>query len=305
MATGKTGLQQRVGYFNTQNGVYLQQKDGVLSFVIRSYTSGAVVETVVQQSNWNGDKLNGTGSSGITIDVTKTQILYIDLEWLGVGAVRCGLVLNGNYVLCHTFYNANNQSYVYMTTAVLPVRYEITNTAVTSGASTLQQICSTVISEGGYEQTSQEYYARNTTAITVGTTFQPLVSIRLNSSKLGAVVIPARIAFLPIGTGNYEIALIKNGVLTGASWVTGTFSNVDYDISSTAMTYTAANIAQIDYATSSNQAQSSIIAPTGYNFELQIGTSLAGVSDVWTLAARTLAATNTCIGSLAFWDLTL
>ena len=310
MAAGKTNLRQRIGFFGADNGIYFQQNDTTLSFVIRTYTGGSVDDSrSVSQSSWNGDKLNGTGPSGYTLDVTKTQILWMDIEWLGVGSVRCGFVIDGKLITAHTFHNANSQSNVYMQTAILPLRYEITNTGTTASSSTMQQICSTVISEGGYEQVSQPYVARvtSTSGVTVGTSFVPLVSIRLNSSYLGAVVIPAGVLFLPIGTGNYEVALIKNATLTGATWAAGALSGgqVDVDLAATALTNTDDNIVQIDYATASRQAKTSIIAPTGYNFALQLGVSLAGVSDTYTLAARTYSGTNACTGSLSFWNLTV
>ena len=120
-------------------------------------------------------------------------------------------------------------------------------------------------------------------------------------------MLPAGVLFLPIGSGNYEVALIKNATLTGATWAAGALSGgqVDVDLAATALTNTADNIVQIDYATASNQAQTSIIAPTGYNFALQLGVSLAGVSDTYTLAARTYSGTNACTGSLSFWNLTV
>jgi hypothetical protein len=123
MNTAKTGLRQRVGYFGTQNGVFIQQADSTVSFVLRSYISGSVSDArTVNQADWNGDKLDGTGASGYTLDLTKAQILWMDFEWLGVGSVRCGFIIDGNYIVCHTFENANDITSVYMTTAILPVR---------------------------------------------------------------------------------------------------------------------------------------------------------------------------------------
>lgn len=319
MNTAKTNLVQRIGYFGLQNGVFLSQGIGgtesTLAFTIRTFTGGTVDDTrIVTQNNWNGDKLDGTGASGVTLDVTKTQILWFDFEWLGVGNVRCGFIINGQYVTCHTFQNANTQTLVYMQTAILPLRYEITNTGVTSGASTLQMICSTVICEGGYEQTSQPYIARTggTTGTTVGTAFVPIVSIRVNSSYYGAVVIPSNYEFLPIGTGNYEIALIKNATLTGATWASTLASGqVDLDTAATALTTTADNIVKSSFSTATNQGSISVSAVTGYNFDLQLGytASLSGsgfsASDTYTLAARTYTGTNACTGSLSFWNLTV
>jgi hypothetical protein len=313
MAAAQTNLTQRVGLFDTNNGVYLESAGSTVSFVIRTYTSGAVSNSnSAAQSTWNVDKLDGTGASGITLDLTKTQILFINLEWLGVGIVKCGFVINGIFYTAHQFNNANVQTVVYMQTAILPLRHEIFTTGTTASAATFQQICSTVISEGGYEQASQQYIARNPSPVTLtaATSFYPIVSIRLNSSYFGAVVIPAGFTFLPIGTANYEIILVKNATLTGATWAAGAVSGgqVDVDIAAagTAITPTVDSIAQTAYATATNQAQSSAIVPTGYNFDLQLGVSLAGVSDTYTLAARALAgASNTCIGSLTFYNLTL
>jgi hypothetical protein len=115
-SSSSVNLTQRVGYFNEQNGVFFQRVDGVYSFVLRSYISGAVSDArTVNQSSWNGDKLDGTGASGLTLDPSKAQILWMDFEWLGVGSVRCGFVINGQYVVCHTFTNANEITSVYMT----------------------------------------------------------------------------------------------------------------------------------------------------------------------------------------------
>ncbi len=307
MNTAKTGLRQRIGYFGTNNGIYLEQDGSTVSFVIRTYTGGSVDNSrSVPQASWNGDKMNGTGASGVTLDLTKTQILFFDFEWLGVGNVRCGFVINGQFVVCHTFQNSNFQTVVYMQTAILPLRYEITNTATTASSSTMQQICSTVISEGGYEQISQPYIARPTTSITVGTSFAPLVSIRLNASYLGAIVIPTSSTFLPIGTGNYEVALIKNATLTGATWSTSqSGGQVDIDIGATALTNTADNIVQSLYATATNQGSAVLNPSNAFNWDLQLGVSLAGVSDTYTLAARTLTGTNACLGALTYYDLTV
>ena len=148
MNTPTAGLRQRVGYFGAQNGVYFEV-DGVnINLVIRKYTSGSVDDTSekIPRSQWNGDKMDGQGGqsniSGVTLDVTKSHIFWCDVEWLGVGSVRCGFVINGQFIVCHIFHHANILDKVYMTTASLPVRYELTSTGA---AGTMRAICSTVI----------------------------------------------------------------------------------------------------------------------------------------------------------------
>lgn len=324
MASARTNLRQRIGLFGAQNGVYLEQGPNGVTFVIRTFTSGTVSDSrYVTQANWNGDKLDGTGPSGITLDLTKTQILWFDIEWLGVGNVRCGFIINGQYIVCHTFQNAN-QSFattVYMQTATLPLRFEIATTGATSSAASLQMICATVISEGGYEQVSAPYIARASgngvsIANNTGLTFTPLVSIRVNSSYYGAVIIPSIVNFAATHSGTYEIVLVRNATLTGATFAAGAVGGgmVDVDTAATAMTVTADNIHQTDYVVATSQGSVPIIAPFGYNFDLQLGyvASLSGngfaSSDVMTLGARGLnipSSNGAGIGSVAFYNLSL
>jgi hypothetical protein len=300
-------LTQRVGYYNDQNGVFFQRVDGTYSFVLRSYVTGSVSDArTVTQSEWNGDKLDGNGASGYTLDPSKAQILWMDFEWLGVGSVRCGFIINGEYITCHTFNNANEITNVYMTTAILPVRYEIVTT-VSAVAASMKAICCSVISEGGFEQTSVDHVARRTSVLaSIGNTFLPLVSIRLASSRLGSVVLPNRVQVLPTTSQNYEVVLVKNPTLTGASWTAvPTDSNVEYDVSATATT--GGSIVQTDYTTASvSGGTPGLSAATGYNFDLQLGASIAGVSDIYTVAIRTVsgATTGDAVGSLSFYDLT-
>ena len=310
-SSNSTNLTQRVGYFNTDNGVFFQKVDGVNSFVLRSNTSGTPSDArTVNQADWNGDPLDGTGASGFTLDLTKPQILWMDFEWLGVGSVRCGFIIDGQYIVCNTFNTANSYgTTVYMTTAILPVRYEITSTSAV--AATLTQICCSVVSEGGFEQTSIDHVARRTsifTNIDTASTFYPIVSIRLASGRTGAVVLPNRVQFLPTTAQNYEVALLKNPTLTGATWAATvpSDSNVEYDVAATAIS-SVGTIAQVDYVTSTGSAGvSETSSPTGYNWDLQLGASLSSVSDIYTLAVRTVsgATKGDGVGSISFYDLT-
>jgi hypothetical protein len=311
MNTPTANIRQRVGYFNTQNGVFFEANGTALSMVLRSDslpTPGTPSDIrSIPQSQWNGDKLDGTGPSGIVLDPSKTQIFWCDFEWLGVGSVRTGFVINGQYVICHTFNNANEIGSVYMTTAILPVRYEIKNLSNATTAS-MKQICSTVMSEGGYEQYSPSHLARRTTKLSnIQLTFKPIVSIRLASTSLGAVVVPGRMQVLPIASQSYEIGLFFNSTLTGASWAAvDTDANVQFDTSATAMT--GGTLVQTDYVTASGSGgQQPLVDPSGYNWALQLGVSLAGASDVLTLAIRTVDSATPageCYGTIAFWDLT-
>jgi hypothetical protein len=159
------------------------------------------------------------------------------------------------------------------------------------------------MSEGGYSQVAAEKIARRTTALTsIGSTFLPLVSIRLASDSLGAVVIPHQMRVLPTSSGDYEVALIKNGTLTSASYDTTTFSHVDFDVAATAIS--GGTIVQNAYMTATNQGTVSPETEFGYNFDLQLGATIGGTSDVYTVVVRELGGSGDAIGSLSFYDLT-
>ena len=189
---------KRTGYFDDRDGIFLEQvglstSDGInagigtYNWVIRTFTSGIATETRIPQSQWNKDKCDGTGASGFNADFTKTQLAFIDFQWLGVGRVRCGFAHDGKLITAHEFLHSNNAPKVYISNPNLPVRCEVRNTAVGVGAS-FDQICSTVASEGGYVESGVDFaYTMETTRSvpTPGGTELPLVAIRLKNNFQG------------------------------------------------------------------------------------------------------------------------
>lgn len=300
--TAKTNLRQRIGYFGTNNGIFLEQDGTTINLVKRSYVTGSVVDTKVAKASWSNDVLDGTGKSRKTLDLTKSQIFFIDIEWLGVGSVRCGFIIDGKPIICHTFHNANVASSVYMTTPNLPLRMEIENTGVTASSSSMKAICASVMTEGGYERKVEPSTVRMTASTSVGTSFEPLMTIRLASDRLDAIILPNKYAIQPLSNATYEIALIKNTVLTGSSYDTTTFSNFDFDITATALT--GGTILRSDYLGSSNQASPQLDVNGSYNWALQLGRTLAGVSDKLTVAARVTSGTGDVVGTFEIYDLT-
>ena len=231
-------LRQRVGYFTRDNGVYLEVDDLEAYFVLRSNITSTVVNTRVPQTDWTVDKLDGTGPSGITLDLTKSQILWMDIEWLGVGSVRCGFVINGQFIVCHIFHHANYITGTYMTTASLSCRYELTNTGNTLFTSTMKQICSTVISEGGYQQVG---LTRSVSTPIIGTNLtnginNPIVSIRLRPYRTEAVVIPTEINLYGLQATAFNFKLIRGASVSGGTWsITDSESSVEYNLTATSL----------------------------------------------------------------------
>ena len=241
MSPPKANLRQRVGYFGNNNGIYLEANGTNIAFVERSYSNGSVVETRAEQANWNIDTLLGNVASSpskATLDMSKAQIVFHDIEWLGLGTVRCGFVIDGKLIHCHSFHHANYITSTYMTTASLPARYEITNTGTTANSSSMKQVCSSVISEGGYElRGSQQAIGTPITAarsLATAGTFYPIVSLRLKATSLDAVVILTALSCIADTASNFNWQVRASTTTTGGTWVSaGADSAVEYNITGT------------------------------------------------------------------------
>jgi hypothetical protein len=275
-ATPKTNLRQRIGYFGADNGMYFEINGTTPYFVERSLSTGT--STSVAQTDWNIDKLDGTGVSGITLDITKAQILWMDIEWLGLGTVRMGFVIDGQFIHCHSFHHANLIQSTYITTASLPLRYEIANTGITTSPSTLKQVCSSVISEGGYELRGLQQAVNTpiTAPVDLPTpagTYYPVISIRLKSSpnRLDAIVILTALSIMGTGNGpQYNWQLRASATTGGTNWVSaGADSAVEYKIGGG--TVSGGRILASGFFTSANQSSSSvdILKEALFKFQLE------------------------------------
>jgi hypothetical protein len=239
---------KRTGYFDDNNGIFFEQApDGTLSFVIRSYVTGIASERRVPQSQWNKDTLDGNGPSRFNLDITKTQLFMTDFEWLGVGRVRCGFAIDGYNILAHEFYNANHLPTVYMSNPNLPVRCEVRNAGTQVGAGgSFIQICSTVMSEGGYVEAGREFsHTTNLRAVSIGSTL-PVIAIRLKNSFKGytnrATVKLEDVSVFSNGSNvKYEVVKLRSsvGINSTGTWVSeNTESVVEFNESATGISTT-------------------------------------------------------------------
>lgn len=268
----KENLRIRYGYFDTNNGIYLQRDGNEVSFIIRSSPNGVPIESEkVTQANWNIDPLNGNGISTLTLNLEAVQILFIDIQWLGVGIVRVGFVIDGQLVPVHQFNHSNIIGNVttYMGTACLPVRAEIENTGITASASTLKIICTSVISEGGFEVRGRPYCVGHTIAApyilaTPGVTY-PIVSIRLKATRFGGIVIPSDFSFAVQAASNFRYFVRVGCITTGGTWVsTGAESYVEYNLTPTGFAAGGdGRLVEEGYVFASNQSS---VSPSLTNF---------------------------------------
>jgi hypothetical protein len=306
MNTLTANLKQKIGMFDANNGIFFYADGTTLKIVRRTYTSGSPVDTEKSQSEWNGDKLNGTGPSGYTLHPDKATILFMDFEWLGMGAVRIGFVIDGKFIVAHTFKNANDLTTVYMQTANLPIRYEIETAAtLAAGTYTLQQVCSTTMIEGGYApQGRQQMIGTASLAgvnLTSAGTFYNLATIRLKSSRPYAVVVSQGFDASAVSNSDFEIQLRLNATPSTSFSYTSYSDNVEYDLTGTT-TITGGTI--IGKAYLSGKASNSIQFGDGFNFDYQLGQTISGTSDTLTLCAKGASANDDVLGNLKWIDLT-
>ena len=294
LGVSSIGITKRLGLFDSQNGLFFEQSITGLKVGVRSFTSGVAVNTTINQSDWNIDKLNGAGKSRITLDVTKTQIYFFDFEWLGVGTIRYGVFINGKPIYCHAIHNANIQTVVYMSTPNLPLRTEIINDG-TGGVANITDICSTVITEGGREETGVVRGLNRTTNTLItnnDTSIYPLIGIRLKSTHLGAYLELIDYALVCTSAAEYAWYMILNPTEAGVSptWNSLSNSSVEYTYPSNTTSLTGGTI--LATGLGSDTATTRSVVNSLSKSDLTLGSTIAGVADRFYFGVQRLTGTT-------------
>ena len=296
---GGSGIISRMGLFDDDNGLFLECDAGIINLVRRTSTGGSVSNDTIPQSSWNLDKMDGNGASKITLDFTKTQILVIDFEWLGVGRVRFGFNVGGITYYVHQLSATNNLTTVYMSTPNLPVRYQIINDG--SGvASTINCICSAVISEGGKEEIATNLYVSTGTTAITGTKNQnnAILGIKLKSAYKGCTIDIIDSSILMASSDIYEWTIVLNPTVAG----TFTYSDVTNSALQKAIGNGTTNIASggTVIAGGFGSSKSEIVGDQFKNL-LKLGSSIGGTMDSLVLCIYPLGANNVnCYGSINY-----
>ena len=269
MGAKATGINRRIGYFDDANGIYFGVNHESLYCAIRSSVSGTPVDTLYHQNDWNVDRLDGTGISGVNLDTSKPQIYWFDFEWLGVGRIRWGIFIDGVPVLMHEQSFANNPTAtaVYMSTPNLPMSVEIENDG-TGGAASVEQICSSVMSEGGQRIPGvARSVSRGISPITITAgALVPVVSLRARELFQFTNINILSLSLICLANQASHWQLILNPVLNGvdaANWIDVPSSTAQYDISRTTAN-TVASGTVIDEGYISTQSRQISASPTSF-----------------------------------------
>lgn len=310
----------RIGYFDNvvpltnplivRNGLYFQHSDGFCSVNVKNNTT-----TTINQSDWNIDKLNGTGLSGLSLDFRKAQLFVIDMEWLGVGRVRFGFYAYGKIQYCHQVTNINILTSPYTNSINLPICYSIHNSTVGGGTSNnFKQICSTVISEGGYTPLGRPFsIGTGTVSISVSGTEEPILFLRgnvANPNYYHQNIIPTEISMICVDSNNgiyYRLEYFLAGTYTGTQ---PTWSNVNSNYSvaqyagNLATGYNNTNAITIDqgyfFGKGSNtfSSQNDIFS----NQILQLTSNIINQSDMIVLTATQVVGSNGNVYATIKWQ---
>jgi len=299
----KTNVRQRIGNFDARNGIFLEH-DGTTAYIVkRSYSTGVLEETKIAQTNWSEDKFDGTGLSRTILDLTKSQILWINIEWLGVGSVKVGFVIDGKFFTAHVFHHANSTTSTYMGTATLPIRYEIENTGTVASATSLRHICNTVISEGGH---TPRVSTRSASTSLTGTnlsnvTFTPVIAIRLKSDRIGGVVVPAAVDLYGLQNTPFIYKVLNDVTITDGSWVSSSAeSHVEYNTTMTGYTGTGREYMQGVFTGGTGSTPLRVMFKD-FNSSYQLKTRINGTNEIFLIVVQATTNNDDAIASL-LWE---
>ena len=236
----QVGIRRRFGLFDDNNGVYFEDNGGTYSYVIRSSVTGITTETRVYRDDWNGDKFDGNGYSGVTADPTKQQMISINYEWYGAGIIQFAWLMKNETVASHTFENSNTNPGVWCSTPFLPIRLEVENITGVAGTHYLYQGSNSLIQEGEPEKLGTLLSISNPitgTEMASANTFYPIISIRLKSNNLTGVMLLRSLQAATNDNTNVYWQLIQNTTLTGGTWLDHPDPNsfMQYNITGTAV----------------------------------------------------------------------
>ncbi len=312
----------RLGYFDSEfttsasyptvnNGIYFEYSNGSISLNVKNDSV-----TSISQSSWNIDKMNGTGTSGLNLDFTKTQLFVIDMEWLGVGRVRFGFYAYGRIHYCHQITNINILTSPYTNNINLPISYSLHTTSISAGSGTIRQICSTIISEGGYNPTGKPFTVSNSqegvdSPVTVPTSETPLLAIRGGGvNYYHQNIIPTGISIIDTATNNnllYRLRLYQDGTFGGSiTWssVDSNYSVVQYAKSAAITGFTSTNSKLLDqgYFYGRGTIAFNGLGDVFNNLILQLTSNIDNISDILILTCEKIGQNSTEVYSTISWQ---
>lgn len=289
MAAGAANLTQRIGYFDATDGIDLRMVGTALSFAIVD-SFGAATDAVAQAA-WNIDRFDGAGPSRMTLDTSKGFILAIDMQYLGVGRVRCGFFCaDGCLRWAHEFRHVGTALAPYMRTANLRPAWSISaGVGYADGARSMYAICVGAVREGAHEEPGRSISVDRGQSVPYAATanLDAILAVRLKSAYAAtATARPVECSVTSTASNVIRYTMVKMRAadvpvaITGGVWTScGEWSALEYSVVTATITPTVRDVVYdsghvVATATSKGTVSREVARAA------PIGTSAAGASDI-------------------------
>jgi hypothetical protein len=296
----QSGVTKRVGYFtsttastfNTNFDGFFLESDGTTSVISFQIWRGGTNIYSANTSSWSTDEINPS-----SIDWSLTNLMFVDFQWLGVGRVRFGMVLNGITYIFSEYTAANNLGTVYMESPNKPIRYEARTTGSTG---TFREICSQVSSEGAINRITNRFVVSSTgttSMVTAGTKYA-YIGIKPNIGYEDVSILAKQISIINTSNDNYLLTLEINPTISGAySFTTNNDTSILQSLGDGSQTVTTSGVILIGFIGEAGaQALSSItIEDNGIN----PGLNIDGTQDELWVCITPLTANATFLGTIS------
>lgn len=302
------GVRRRFGMFDGQDGFFFEDCGTVdpetgepqyACVVIKS--NGTPTVERIYRKEWNGDKLDGNGISGITANPAAQQLVNIEYEWYGAGQIVFSFVIDGYPRVIHTVNSGNRLDGPWAKTPFLPIRLELENFGGAAGTHYMWQGSNSLLVEGTVEKLGiAENILSPLTGINmpVSNTFYPILSIRLKSTALTGIVLPTYFQASTLDNTDIYYKLIRNATVNG-TWANHPDPNAftQYNFTSTGAITDGISLDSGMITAGAGSSPIRIDTSTVY----QIGrSSLGTVSDTLTLAVAAKQGNKNAVATMTW-----
>jgi hypothetical protein len=304
-----TGVRRRFGMFDGNDGFFFEDCGTVdpvtgepqyACVVINSDGPTPTVERIYRK-DWNGDKLDGNGPSGITANPAAQQLVSIEYEWYGAGQIVFSFVMDGLPRVIHVFNNGNRLSSPWAKTPFLPIRLELENFGGAAGTHYMWQGSNSLLVEGSVEKLGiAENILTPLTGINMplANTFYPILSIRLKSTALTGIVLPTYFQASTLDNTDIYYQLIRNATVNG-TWVNHPDTNAFTQYNQTSTGAITDGFVLDSGMITANSGSGPIRVDTNTVYQIGRG-SMGTVSDTLTLAIAARNANKNAVATITW-----
>lgn len=230
--TPVSGVVKRFGYISRSTvAPYTANLDGFCfetdntTIYAKVYKNGTAIFSEARAS-WD-DPLDGTGKSGLTLNLANFHAVYIDFLYLGGTCARFGFVVGNEVIIAHTFKNANFLNSTFVSSPNQPLCWEIRSTG---GVGSMYHICGKVASQGDVDNVGINLaYSNGTSFINANTAGTKYALIGVKPTNRNSTVQVAKFGAMALTSDKCLIEVIINPTVAG-TFTYNAITNTGYSI---------------------------------------------------------------------------